>query len=57
MFPRMFPESEFLVLVDTQEILGKVDAADTMMDPSGCDGDINARFLRRSYQVLWSLVF
>ena len=57
MFPRMFLESEFLVLVDTQEILGKVDAADTMMDPSGCDGDINARFLRRSYQVLWSLVF
>ena len=54
----MFPESEFLVLVDTQEILGKVGAdADTMMDTSGCDGDINAWFLRRSYQVLWLLGF
>ena len=54
----MFPESEFLVLVDTQEILGKVGAdADTMMDTSGCDGDINAGFLRPSYQVLWLLGF
>ena len=53
----MFPESEFQVLVDTQEILGKVDAADTMMDTSGWDGDINARFLRRSYQVLLLVVF
>ena len=36
----MFPESEFRVLVDRQEILGKVGAR--MMDTSGCDGDINA---------------